>query len=280
MSNQPAQRDDQDIFRLANSMDDATVQIIADRLEFRAADQGYTEISQAYFNQLPLTGVEQVITIGCGTGVEVRALKRFGGNSLQIAGVDHSQKLIEVAESITTAEGLSSAVSYSVGDAHHLEFPDERFDVAMLHTLVSHVDDPLQVLREARRVTKIGGTVAIFDGDYRSITFGYPDHEVEREVEDLLMGSLIANPRVMRDMPRLLKEAELDLVQSSGYLYADIGSGSFWANVPEAYSGVLERSGKLPKATLDAWRAYQKDAVSNGTFFAASNYYAYIARRS
>ena len=279
MSSDSGTRDDRDIYRLANTMDDAVVQTMADRLEFRATDAGYVEISQAYFADLPLASARSIVAIGCGTGVEVRALRRLTGDSVQITGVDHSAKLIEAAERVTAEEGLSSGTTYVVGDAHNLDLPEQAFDIAVLHTLVSHVDDPLRVLQEALRVTRVGGTVAVFDGDYASITFGYPDHAVERSIEDALMRAIIANPRVMRDMPRLLQQAGLELVRATGYLYPNIGSGAFWANVPEAYGSVLERSGQLPKSVIDAWRAYQAEAVKNNTFFGASSYYSYVSRR-
>jgi hypothetical protein len=36
------------------------------------------------------------------------------------------------------------------------------------------------VLGEARRLVRPGGTVAIFDGDYASLTFAYPDHALAK----------------------------------------------------------------------------------------------------
>jgi ubiquinone/menaquinone biosynthesis C-methylase UbiE len=50
---------------------------------------------------------------------------------------------------------------------------DGEFDIVILHTLISHADDPARVLGEARRVVRPGGTVAVFDGDYASLTFAY-----------------------------------------------------------------------------------------------------------
>ena len=39
-------------------------------------------------------------------------------------------------------------------DAHNLKFLDQSFDVAILGDLLEHVEDPVQVLKEARRVAK------------------------------------------------------------------------------------------------------------------------------
>jgi ubiquinone/menaquinone biosynthesis C-methylase UbiE len=269
-------RDDRDIFRLAPSMDAAVLEVIAARLEFRGTDEGYARLSQAYLSRLALPDVRRILALGCGTGIEVRALTRMTGPDTAIVGVDHSPVLLETAQGLTAHEGLSDNVTYEVGDAHQTRYSDDEFDIVTLHTLISHVDDPLQVLREARRIVRPGGTIAIFDGDYASLTFAHPHHELATTVEESLLQLIVANPRIMRDLPRLAKEAGLELVEADGALYADIGSGSFWVSAAESYGTLLERSGLLPQAVVDDWRAYQLQSAANGSFFSACNYYTYL----
>ncbi len=62
-------------------------------------------------------------------------------------------------------------------------------------------------------------------------------------------------------------------------MYADIGTGSFWVNAAEAYAALLGRSGLLPVQVVEDWRAEQADANVRKTFFGASVYYTYLARR-
>jgi ubiquinone/menaquinone biosynthesis C-methylase UbiE len=197
-------RDDRDIDRLTPSMDQAVLETIAARLEFRGTDEGYARRSQAYFARLPLRDARRILALGCGTGIEVRALRRLTRPEVAIVGVDHSPALIDAARRRTADEGLSGNVTYQVGDAHHLPYGDGEFDIVTLHTLISHVDDPPQVLREARRLVRPGGTVAVFDGDYASLTFAYPDHALAKAIEEKLIQLIVANPRIMRDLPRLL----------------------------------------------------------------------------
>ena len=276
----PGSREDRDVFRLTPSMDASILQTIADRLEFRGTDDGYALLSQAYFSRVPLGTAQRILALGCGTGIEVRALRRVTQPDTAIVGVDHSPVLIDAARRLTAEEGLESNVSYQTGDAHQLEFPDGDFDIVTMHTLISHVDDPLQVLREARRVVRPGGTVAIFDGDYASLTFGYPDPAQAGAVEDELRKVMVANPRVMRDLPRLLPAAGLELVDAHGVLYANIGSGLFWPNAAQAYSAVLARSGSVAPALVEEWSAFQARSLEDQTFFGASNYYTYLAQPS
>src|SRR5687767_13884513 len=97
MAIRDSQRDDTDVYRLAPLMDEQVLQVMADRLEFRARDPGYLEISQDYFQLLPLDSMSRLLSIGCGTGVELRALRARAPPKVQMFGVDHSSKLIEVA---------------------------------------------------------------------------------------------------------------------------------------------------------------------------------------
>lgn len=272
-------RDDRDIFRLAPSMDATVLETIAARLEFRGTDEGYARRSQAYLPRLPLAHARRILALGCGTGIEVRALRRLTRPDTTIIGIDHSPALIDAARRLTADEGLADNVTYQVGDAHHAPYGDAEFDIITLHTLISHVEDPLQVLGEARRLVRPGGTVAIFDGDYASLTFAYPDHALAKTIEEKLIQLIVANPRIMRDLPRLLGAAGLELIEAEGTLYANIGSSRFWVGAAESYGVLLGRSGLLPQALVDGWRAFQAQAAADNTFFGASNYYTYLTRR-
>ena len=61
--------------------------------------------------------------------------------------------------------------------------------------------------------------------------------------------------------------------------YADIGVAGFFGNMVETYGALLTESAILPRAEIDAWRTEQTQAMADGTFFGASNYYTYLARR-
>ena len=50
------------------------------------------------------------------------------------------------------------------------------------HTLVSHVPEALTVLKEAGRVVKPGGLIAVFGGDYASMTFALDDPVQSKKV--------------------------------------------------------------------------------------------------
>ena len=197
-----------------------------------------------------------------------------------MTGIDLSDDFIAAAETFAADDGVSDRVQFAVGDAHQLDFRAASFDTVVAHTLVSHVRAPLAVLAEAARVVRPGGYVAVFDGDYASLTFGCSDPRLGEAVEPALQATIMSSPRVMREIPRLLPKAGLRLIATQAHVYAEAGSSTFMLNLAETYAPLTAASaGQLSAAHVDAWLADQRRSASDGTFFAACNYYAYVARR-
>ncbi|MFG1908997.1 class I SAM-dependent methyltransferase [Kribbella sp. NPDC048928] len=70
-------------------------------------------------------------------------------------------------------EGVEADVEFVVGDVHALDLPDDTYDVVHAHQVLQHVADPVQAMREMRRVCKPGGIVAVRDSDYHGFVW-YP----------------------------------------------------------------------------------------------------------
>jgi ubiquinone/menaquinone biosynthesis C-methylase UbiE len=269
-----------DAMQFINEQNAATLERFIERLEFRAKDPTFTAYREAYLKVMDLPRTAAVLDLGCGTGVVTRAIAARDGFAGTVTGVDQSPEFIAAAERLAADEGLGDRVELVVGDAHALDFPAASFDVAVAHTLVSHVRDPLTVLAEAARVIRPGGSVAVFDGDYASLTFGCDDSQLGQEMERAVQSMIMSAPRVMRELPRLLPQAGLRLIATQAHVYAEAGSSSFLLNLAETYGPLAASTGLVPAARVDAWLADQRRSAEDGTFFAACNYYAYVARRA
>jgi len=268
-----------DPHRFATELDDETIGRIVNRLESRGKDAVFTRLFDAYFARMQLPPSPQILEIGCGTGVVVRTVARQEGFSGHITGIDQSPAFIETAKRLAAEEGLERNVTFRVGDAHALEVGDGLFDAVIAHTLISHVTDPASVLKVAAGLVRTGGVVAVFDGDYSSLTYAYPDHEVGQAMARALVESAFNNPLVMHGMPRLLSDAGLHLQETLADVVAEIGTGSYFVSMAETYAPMVKSADLMPAETVDAWLAHQLRAVDQGLFFASCNYYAYLARR-
>jgi SAM-dependent methyltransferase len=268
-----------DAMEFINEQDDATLERFVQRLEFRGADPTFVGYREAYLEAMTLPRDALVLELGCGTGVVARALAASQGFGGRVVGLDQSPVLVEAARRLAAEEGLGSRVEFRVGDAHAPGLPEASVDAVLAHTLLSHVTDPAAVLAAAARVLRPGGLVAIFDGDYSSWTWACTDPELAGQMEDGLRAVIVSKPRVMRDLPALLRGAGLTLVASHPHVYAEIGQGRFFLSLVDAYAPLVVRAQVVPRARVERWVAEQHAAQEQGTFFAACNYYAYLARR-
>jgi phosphatidylethanolamine/phosphatidyl-N-methylethanolamine N-methyltransferase len=96
-----------------------------------------------------------VIVTGVGTGLDLPALP----SGAHITGVDLSPAMLAQAK----RKAAGRAVTLVVMDAQKLEFPDARFDVAVLNLILSVVPDGNAAFRETWRVLRPGGRAVIFD---------------------------------------------------------------------------------------------------------------------
>ncbi|MGH8932638.1 MAG: methyltransferase domain-containing protein, partial [Egibacteraceae bacterium] len=232
----------------------------------------------AYVQAMRLDPSARILDLGCGTGVVARALAR-DGHAGQITAVDQSPVLLQAGRRLAAEEGVERRIEFRAMDVHALDLADEAFDAVIANTLVSHVTDPLLVLEQAARVLRPTGVIAVFDGDYASLTYGCSDPALGEEMEQALLDAIVSKPRVMRDLPRLLRKAGLRIEEIQPHLYADIGTSRFFLSLAETYVPLAARDGLLAAEEVDAWLADQRQSHEEGTFFAACSYYAYIARR-
>jgi ubiquinone/menaquinone biosynthesis C-methylase UbiE len=267
-----------DVFRVTDQLDQPTLESLITRLEARGKHARFTAMLDEYLEAMAIDSAGAVLDLGCGTGLVARTVARRKSFAGRITAIDSSSNLVAAATRLAEGEGTARATEFVTGDAQALEALDASFDAAVAHTLLSHVVDPAGVLREVARVVKPGGMVGIFDGDYASLTFG-SDAVSGRSADEAIINAIVTNPCVMRQMPQLLLAGGLRLETSFSYVIADVGKADFWATAIQTFSRLLPRAGTMSEADADAWAKAMVQRSDQGTFFAASNYYSYVARR-
>src|SRR4029453_1657418 len=112
--------------------------------------------------------------------------------------------------------------------------------------------EPTAVLRELARVVRRGGSVAIFDGDYASLTYAYPDHEFGRKMDAALAAATFNNPFVLRRLPQWLPQMGLLLRETLADVVAEIGSGTYFKSFAETYAPFVAPPGLFRSPPRDA----------------------------
>jgi SAM-dependent methyltransferase len=274
------QLDAPDVYGRTFEMDESTLAAIAERLEARGAHPFIAGVIDDYMAGLIQSETDAILDIGCGTGVVARAIARRPEMKGTVTAIDISTHLIEMARHFAQQEELGGRIDFRVSDAHGLGLPAGGFDVVIMHSLVSHVAGPAEVLAEGRRLLRPGsGRLVVFDGDFASWTFATAATDVGEATDRAVQRGIVAQPRVMRAMPRLLGEVGLDLNWSRAYVAADIGRADFWAPSVASFRVLLPKAGTMTETKANAFVDDLERASDENRFFAACNFYTYVAQR-
>lgn len=104
---------------------------------------------------VPLTGQESAVDIGCGEGGDCDLLSR---SVKKVVGID-----IELNHS--WKKNKKEKIGFSVADICNLPFPDESFELVFEKDVLHHVEDHVKASREISRVTKTGGKIICVEGN-------------------------------------------------------------------------------------------------------------------
>ena len=108
------------------------------------------------------------LDVGCGSGALTIACAKRNPQATMVGidrwGAEYASFSKALCERNAEAEGVSN-VSFSKGDAVHLDYPDEIFDAVTSNYVYHNISgvNKQELLRETLRVLKKGGTFAIHD---------------------------------------------------------------------------------------------------------------------
>lgn len=97
-----------------------------------------------------------VADIGCGAGTQCQIWAESGHT---VNGIDINKPLLELGSKRAQEKALD--ISFSVGSATELPWPDQSMDICLVPELLEHVEDWEGCLNEFSRIIKPGGILYI-----------------------------------------------------------------------------------------------------------------------
>jgi SAM-dependent methyltransferase len=161
-------------------------------------------------NPVALAGLKPgqvVVDLGSGAGMDVFLASKKVGPKGKAFGIDATPEMVWKARNSAKKMGLSN-VEFRLGEIEHMPLPDGTADVIISNCVINLAPDKSLVFREAFRVLRPGGRLAISD---RVLVRELPEGS---RGDPELWGGCVAGA--------ILEEKYLDLLREAGFTQVSV----------------------------------------------------------
>lgn len=117
-------------------------------------------LHQKMLKEAQINENDQILNIGCGTGMDSFLTAQMLGPKGSVVGIDIAPEMVRRANEKAKVRGLSN-VTFQVMDAEKLGFPANRFDTIISHWSLTYFPNDHIALKEALRVLRPGGRMVV-----------------------------------------------------------------------------------------------------------------------
>jgi SAM-dependent methyltransferase len=143
---------------------------------------------------------ETVVDLGAGGGFDSFLAAKQVGETGQIIGVDMTPEMVSKARMNAEKIGTKN-IEFRLGEIEHLPVADNRADIIMSNCVINLSPDKPRVYREAFRVLKPGGRLAISD------VLATATLPIEIQKDLALLAACIGGAATIDDTVKMLEEA-------------------------------------------------------------------------
>jgi ubiquinone/menaquinone biosynthesis C-methylase UbiE len=113
--------------------------------------------------------------IGCGTGLFTFPASEIGGSSAIIYAVDISEEMLDDVRLHASQKGVANIVTVQ-SEPYAFKLDDGAANFILICTVLHEIDDKARFIKEAKRLCKTGGKIAVIEFGETDTGFGPPMH--------------------------------------------------------------------------------------------------------
>ena len=231
-------------------------------------------IVAAYLDDLSFDNSTVTAEIGAGAGAVTR---RIATRSTGFVKAFEPSKGF-VAEALSRVTGFDNLM-FEAADGAALPLADASVDHVIMHTVLTHVPDPMPILKEAYRVLKPSGTVVVCDADFSKSTLASFANDPLDICARVFVSDFVTHPHIVGQLRPLLGEAGFSVEAFRFDNRPILDNLQMLPWVVETCKLMVAR-GQITQVLADTMAAEYTARAENGSLFGFQVFATAIARKA
>ena len=198
-----------DPFQDVDSAGEEFIDAFADSMDARQSDPKMESIVAAYLEKLRFPKGSLTVEVGAGAGAVTRRIAAKAQPE-RVIGFEPSRGFVKVA--IDRGQKHTNA-SFQVADGTDLPLQDGTVQNLVLHTVLTHVEQPELLLREARRVLCPDGRLVVCDADFSKASLASSSSDPLDACARAFVNEFVTDPHIVAKLRSLMMEAEFSVLE-------------------------------------------------------------------
>ena len=219
-----------------------------ERLEMQA--DAVAPEARALLDRIGVAGGWHCLDLGCGARGITDLLSERVGSTGRVVGLDKNEQFLAHARAHASANA-----EFRHGDAYDTGLPAGAFDLVHMRFVAATAGEPEALLREAVRLTRPGGVVALQEPDAETLDC-YPPHPAWDRLKSAMLGAFAgvgADVFLARRLHTLMAQAGVGDIRYRPFLLGLRGDDPMADHLPatvESLRGTILRLGLLSDAEM------------------------------
>ena len=196
-----------DPFQNVDSAGEEFIAAFADSMDARQSDPKMESIVATYLSKLNFAEGSLTVEVGAGAGAVTRRSAAHA-EPQRVMAFEPSSGFVKVARN--RAKQYAN-ITFEVADGTDLPLDDNSVCTLILHTVLTHVVDPVPLLQEARRVLKATGNRVVCDADVSKASVSYSPNDPLDACARAFVNEFVTDPHIVAKMRSLMIAADFDV---------------------------------------------------------------------